>query len=356
MQILLQLIGTSLVLVSLVDIFLTVLHPRSESNLLSIPVARILWRCFCTLAEGSAKRHDRILSYAGPTIMVMLVGVWVLLLLVGFTLIVWPALGTAIQAEQGGTPTDFFTALYYAGFSLGTLGTGDLVPQVATYRLLIVLKSLLGFSVFTLVLSYVLSVYNALTSRNTFALSLHYRTADTADSAELLARLAAGNDTNSLQRDISDIAKELINLLELNNSYPLLLYFRYRQTYYALPRITYLAIDTASLIKSALDADQYRAVANSSGAAELWHGSLHLLQELDQSIAAKVQIAPQELDEMLWQEHYYRTLAILNKKGIKTTKTPELGAKSYLLMRQKWAPRLAKLVNYMAYQPSQIYG
>jgi hypothetical protein len=186
-------------------------------------------------------------------------------------------------------------------------------------------------------------------------LSLHHRTADTADSAELLARLAAGNDTNSLQRDIADIAKDLMNLLELNNSYPLLLYFRYRQTYYALPRITYLAIDTASLIKSALDADQYSSVANSSGIAGLWCGSLHLLQELDQAIEAKVRASPPELDQRLWQEHYYQALAILNKNGIKTTDTPELGVKSYLSMRQAWAPRLAKLVKYMAYNPSQIY-
>lgn len=131
--------------------------------MLSIPVAKVVWRLFRWLAQGPPKRRDRILSYAGPTIMVTLIGVWVLLLLLGFALIVWPGLGTGIQSEQGITPTDFATALYYAGFSLGTLGTGDLVPQTSPYRLLIVIKSLLGFSVITLVLSYVLSVGSQLT-------------------------------------------------------------------------------------------------------------------------------------------------------------------------------------------------
>lgn len=200
-----------------------------------------------------------------------------------------------------------------------------------------------------------LKVYNALTRRNTFALSLHHRTADTADSAVLLNRLAAGNDA-SLHQNISDIAKDLTNLLEFNNSYPLLLYFRYHQTYYALPRIVYLTIDTAILINSAIDAEQYGAVANSAGAAEIWCGSMHLVRELEQSIAVKVRPSPQEPDELLWQEHYYHALAILNKSGIKTTKTPESGAKSYLSMRQEWGPGLAKLTQYMDYQPSQIYS
>ncbi|TVQ07076.1 MAG: two pore domain potassium channel family protein [Leptolyngbya sp. DLM2.Bin27] len=355
MPVLLQLIGTGLVSIALADIFLTVLHPRSESNLLSIPVARMLWHVFRWLAQGSPKRHDRILSYGGPTIMVTLIGVWVLLMLIGFALIVWPGLGTGIQAEQGVTPTDFATALYYAGFALGTLGTGDLVPQTTPYRLLIVLKSLLGFSAFTLVLSYVLSVYQALTRRNTFALSLHHRTADTADSAVLLARLAAGNDA-SLHRDISDIAKDLMNLLEFNNSYPLLLYFRYRQTYYALPRIVYLAIDTASLINSALDAEQYGAVANSAGAAELWYGGMHLVRELDQSIASERRGLSPAPAELLWQEHYYQALEILRKNGVKTIDNPTSGAETYLSMRQKWAPCLAQLIKYMDYTPSQIHS
>ncbi|WP_035992471.1 potassium channel family protein [Leptolyngbya sp. KIOST-1] len=355
MAIFLQLAGTGLVLVSLVDIFLTVLHPRSESNLLSIPVAQVVWYLFRAGAQGPLKRRDRMLSYGGPTIIVTLIGVWVLLLLLGFALIVWPGLGGGIQAQQGETPTDFVTALYYTGFSLATLGTGDLVPQGATYRLLMILKSLLGFSVFTLVLSYVLSVYNALTCRNTFALSLHHRSADTANSANLLAHLAAGNDTRSLQQNTASIAQNLMQLLELNNSYPLLLYFRYRQTYYALPRVIYLAIDTATLVKTALDQDHYSSVIQAAGTAELWCGGLHLLEEVDQAIASNSGGLPKEPQEPLWREHYYRALETLKDCGIHTTQNPAGGANAYVSMRRKWAPQLHKLIRYMAYKPNHIF-
>jgi hypothetical protein len=220
MQILWQIIGILLVLIAVADIYLTVLHPRADSSLLSVPVARGIWQLFRSIAQGLTKRGDRFLSYGGPTIIVTIITVWILLLLLGFALIIWPALGTAIQAEQGETSTDFATAIYYAGFSLATLGTGDLTPQTTTYRLLMVLKSILGFAVFTLTLSYVTSVYSNLTSRNTFALSLHHRSANTADSIELLARLSEDDNVNTLHQDISKIAQNLIGLLESNHSYP----------------------------------------------------------------------------------------------------------------------------------------
>ncbi|NDJ16997.1 potassium channel family protein [Myxacorys almedinensis] len=354
MPVLLQIIGTVLVVIALADIYLTVLHPRAESSLLSIAVARGMWWLFCSATQGLPKRRDRFLSYAGSTIIVTLIGVWVVLLLLGFALIIWTGLGTAIQAEQGETPTDFATAIYYVGFSLATLGTGDLVPQTTVYRLLIVLKSILGFSVFTLTLSYFVSVYNNLTSRNTVALSLHHRTADTADSAELLARLAADNNITTLHQDISEIARNLTGLLESNNSYPVLLYFRYRQAYYALPRIAYLTMDTATLIRSALDQKQYRSVTESSGTAELWFGGIHLLEELCQTLLPKVRIQSQEPNEPRWREHYYQALERLRAEGIKTTNDPEAGADSYISMRHQWAPYLAKLMKYMVYEPRRV--
>lgn len=276
------------------------------------------------------------------------------MLLLGFALIVWVGLGTGIQAEQGETPTDFITALYYAGFSLSTLGIGDLAPQTASYRLLMVLKSMLGFSAVTLTISYTLAIYSNLTSRNAFALSLHHRTADTANSIELLARLAAANNTNNLNQDISEIARNVMQILESNNSYPVLFFFRYRQKYYALSRIAYLTLDVATLIKSTLDYEQYRSIIDSSSTAELWFSGNHLVKELCQTLLPKVRVLPQEMDESLWREHYYQALERLKTEGIVVVNDPEAGADLYISMRREWAPYLAKLLNYMAYEPGSI--
>lgn len=355
MNVLAQVVGVILILLALIDIYLTVLHPRVDSSLLSVPIARATWQLFrCVARTIVPKKRHQLLSYGGPTIVVVIVAAWVLLLILGFALISWTGLGTAIQASQGQTPTDFITALYYSSFSLTTLGTGDLVPQTSVHRLLVVLEAALGFSTFTLTITYILSVYSALTRRNTFALSLHHRTNNTADSAELLARLAAGNNLNNIQQDISNMARDLIYLLESQNTYSVLLYFRFRQTYYALPRIMYLSMDVVTLIKSALDAEKYRSVVESAAVTELWCGGLHLLEEVCNAVLPKTRSKMREQNEQLWREHYNRAIERMKVEGIKTALDPEAGASLYISMRHEWEPYLSKLLNYMEHDRREI--
>lgn len=270
--------GAGLVVLALIDIYFTVLYPRSHRGVLSAPLSRGMWRLFrlasrttsfsrdCfrsrrkytgtspkrgprtgrgfSLHEGYSLwkgfadaiasgipdgKGDRLLAHNGPTLLIAIVVVWVSLLISGFTLIAWPELGQAIQANQGPTPTDFATALYYSGYALTTLGTGDIVPKTGFYRLLMILETFIGLSSLTLTLTYFQSVYSALIRRNTFALSLQHRTAGTADSAELLARLEPREDSHGARQDLAAIAKDLLDILESDHTYPVLHYFRFQE-------------------------------------------------------------------------------------------------------------------------------
>lgn len=355
MNVLAQAAGVILILLALIDIYLTVLHPRIDSSLLSVPIARVTWQLFRYIARAILpKKRHQLISYGGSTIVVVVVATWILLLILGFALISWTGLGTAIQASQDQTPTDFITALYYSSFSLTTLGTGDLVPQTSTHRLLVVTEAALGFSTFTLTITYILSVYSALIRRNTFALSLHHRTNNTADPAELLARLAADNNLNNIQQDISNIARDLIYLLESQNTYSVLLYFRFRQTYYALPRIIYLSMDLVTLIKSALDTEKYRSVVESAAVTELWCGGLHLLEEVCNALLPKARSKMKEQSEQIWREHYDRAVERLKTEGIQTASDSKASAALYISLRHEWEPYLSKLMNYMEYDRREI--
>lgn len=78
---------------------------------------------------------------------------------------------------------------------------------------------------------------------------------NTADATEILARLGASSELNGVQQNISNMARDLINLLESQHSYPALLYFRFRQSYYALPRILLLTMDISVCILYLLEED-----------------------------------------------------------------------------------------------------
>jgi hypothetical protein len=341
MSLFVQIIGWGLIILAIADVYLTVLRPRASSGLLSIKISRAIWKLFRLTGRIVPFKKKQLLSHSG-------------LLLVGFALIVWQDLGSGIQASEGQTPTDFWTALYYSGFSLTTLGTGDIVPKTDNYRLLTILQAALGFSTFTLTITYILSIYSALIRRNTFALSLYHRADNMADSAEMLARLAADNNVNNVQQDISNIARDLMNLLETQNSYSVLVYFRFQQIYYALPRIAYLAMDTVTLIKTALDKEQYLCLINSSATAELWNGGLHLLREVSRTLVPKTNLDHRKKNEQAWRAKYYQALERLKAEGIKTTKDPEAGVNSYISLRHEWEPYLFNIMNYMEYEGSEI--
>ncbi|MEW6491671.1 MAG: potassium channel family protein [Cyanobacteriota bacterium] len=349
-----QIVGVILVILALIDIYLTVLHPRLGTSILSLPLSKGIWRLFRLAAQATPLKGKHLLTQAGPIVLVAIVVVWVSLLICGFALIVWPELGSAIQASQGETPKDFATALYYSSYALTTLGTGDIVPKTGTQRLLMVLQAALGFSIFTLTITYLLSVYSALTRRNTFALSLHHSTAGTADPMELLTRLGASGEFGNAQQDISNIARDLMNLLESQRSYPVLLYIRFVEIYYALPRLLLVSLDTATLIKSALNPEKYRSLVHSTALAQLWGGSLQLLTEVSRTFVPKGRPNINEQQEQAWRKQYYRAVEKLRAEGIETVADLEEGANSYICLRRQWQPNLVALTNYMAYEWSKV--
>src|SRR5207245_4737041 len=103
-----------------------------------------------------------ILAACGPAIVVVLFGCWMILLIAGSALIYWPRLGTSLQANSGPTPTGFVSAAYIAAGALTTSGVSDISPKTPFFRAFWSIESLIGISVLTLTLSFVVQIYNAL--------------------------------------------------------------------------------------------------------------------------------------------------------------------------------------------------
>jgi len=344
-----RVVGVVLALAVGEDIFYTVLFPGSGRGVLRVPLGRGVWRLFRLAARVTPRRRDRLLAYSGPVLVTVNVGVWVLLLAAGFAFIDWPALGSAIRASSGPTPRGFATALYYSAYALTTLGTGDIVAKTDLYRLLMVAEAALGFSTITLILTYFLSVYNALTRRDTFALSLQYRAAGTGDAAALLARLGPGGDFGGATQTVGDVAMSVLSVMTSHRAYPILRYFHFRHTYDALPRLLLVALDLATLIESALDADQYRTLVDSAAVAELRDGGLYVLNELATTFLPAGQPRHPSMPEQAWRARYDRAVTRLQAAGIATTPDYEAGVRRYVALRRAWDPRIAALVAYLVY-------
>jgi hypothetical protein len=178
-----QIGGAALMLLFLADIFLTVLYARAGTGVLAPLWNRGVWGFLHGIATLSGRHRGTVLSFAGPLIVVSLIGFWAIGLVVGAALVIRPELGTGIRPSSGSTPTDFVTSLLVAGNSLSIVGGGDYSPYTTGTRLLFLLNSLIGASVLSLVLSYLVQVYSALRERNALALAVDLMTDGTGDAA-----------------------------------------------------------------------------------------------------------------------------------------------------------------------------
>lgn len=181
MDLILPVLGALLILVTLREVFHMLFHPSGQGGL-TIGVFRGVW-------AATGKLGDRARMLAGPVAMVLVIALWIAALIVGFSLIYWPSMPDSFLYASGLEPQaedDYIDALYYSWVTQATLGYGTITPEQGIFRILAPLQATLGFALFTLFVTWVLSVYPALHRQRSAASSIHalrlaHERADSAD-------------------------------------------------------------------------------------------------------------------------------------------------------------------------------
>ena len=345
MDLLIQTVGAAIVIVALLDVFFTILFPASGHGPVRNLLGWAVWRFFRRIgATMTGQRRRSFLSYSGPILFTVTFTAWFMLLVVGWAMIYVPGVGTAITASSGGTDPRWATALYYSGFNLTTLGVGNVAANTALYRLLTVAEAAIGVAFFGMVVTYFLSVYSELTSRNAFAQGLHHLTGQTGCAAELLARLADGQDLAETRQHLSSKAEFLRRIYQTHRFYPVLRYFHYREAYYELPRILLIALDTATLVRCGLDDQRYARPRHAPAIDDLFEAAMCLMHELLGDLPRQ---EPRSAEAEVWQRHYRDALARLSESGVAVRADADAGAEEYLLLRARWDEPLRRLADLM---------
>lgn len=344
--------GTLLMAVVLADVFLTVLYARAGTGIISDRLARVVWLTLRKVA--SARRNARVLSFCGPFIVVGLLLTWSFLLALGAALIVHPLLGTTVTNSNGGTPTDFVTALYVAGSSLSIVGGSNFGPQSAGAKLLFLLNSVIGTSVISLTITYLMQIYGALRSRNSLCLKIHALSGETGDAAELLAHLFANNQLSAGYNNLSTLAAEATEAKEAHHFYRILFYFRFPEPYYAVSRSSLVALDAVALIRSAL-AGEADWLKQSGAVTQLSSSTLLLLSTLnDVFLREEASAQAADADHGAWRIRFENARHRLRQAGIGVTDDHEGSLQCYVEQRASWDHLIRLLGSSMAYRPAEI--
>jgi hypothetical protein len=344
-------LGVALIALVLLDVFLTVLYARVGSGILSHPLACLIWRAFRLIAKPFTRHRDYILSLCGPAIIVIVIGVWFLMLMLGSAMVIHPALGSGVTATVGVTPTDFSTAMYVTGDAMTTVGMSDMAPRTRFFRLFYTFTSFLGLSIITLTITYLLEIYNALQERNTLSLKLHFASGETADAAELLAGIGPEGNFDRGYAHLAEMGAEVTAFKESHHFYSVLVYFRFSEPHYALARLALVTLDTVTLIKSALDDRRYAWLKESAAVMQLWSASMHLMTLLAVTFLPgglpdpPNDPAPEMLDR--WRRRYAAAVRRLRQAGIETMPDEQAGAEVYCSLRARWDRYIRTFADHM---------
>ncbi|MBA2426794.1 MAG: hypothetical protein H0V60_06905 [Actinobacteria bacterium] len=206
--------GLLLVLVTYGSVVRTLIVPRGVSARLSTAVAKALHKVFLLIVKrlDDYEDKDRVLIFQAPLSILVILIVWIVMFVVGFSLMLWPFVDSLSQAvvEAGSSM-----------FTLGFASTSGLDPAVIYF-----LAAFSGLIVVALQIAYLPSLYSAFNRRETLVTMLQSRAGAPAWGPELLARHQLVGIVDNLRDLYAEWERWSADVAESHTNYPALIWFR----------------------------------------------------------------------------------------------------------------------------------
>jgi hypothetical protein len=258
--------GLVLLLLLVIDVHSTVFIPRGQPGLLSRRFYRGSWIAWKRISEHLPESWRRVfLAQLGPILVPLTVIIWGALLIISFSLLYAPWVSEfEISPAESGPMPDWALAFYYSGYSAVTLGVGDVVPNGTVPRLMAVVEAATGLTLFTVSITYLLSVYNA---RNesaglSVAISRFVGRSEGDDPVSLLIGVARSSAAEGIGDWLGQVAFELATLVELRGQFPLLHFFHEPNDDRAVPIALSELMELITLCRAMLDPEKYPALTD----------------------------------------------------------------------------------------------
>ena len=214
------LLGIALILLALRDIFEVLFHPLGRGN-----IARRVVIGITALARRLPGGSGTFGLLAGPVSYAAVVATWAALLAVGWALVFMPQLPQGFTFDPGldpATHSGFLDALYVSLVNLTSLGYGDISPASAAMRLLGPVETMFGLGLLTASISWLISIYGAISRRDSLAHEVHLA----KEAEERLGEKLADADPGLLETMLASFAEQLIRARRDVIHFPITHYFR----------------------------------------------------------------------------------------------------------------------------------
>ena len=208
-------VGAALLLTTASSVVKTLLIPRASYSAIGSGLGRLIRGLFrkITARVEDLRQRERILAVIGPAWLISLLATWLVFLLLGFGLVLWPL-------KHGGFPA----ALQEAGSSIFTLGF--IRPSGPAPSAIVFLAGASGLALVALMIAYLPVLYAAFNRREIQVTTLEALAGAPAWGPELLARQALIGDVAYLPKVYDRWADWAADISESHTNYRALIYFR----------------------------------------------------------------------------------------------------------------------------------
>ena len=240
-EVLLATAGVILIVLANYDALATTIALGSGARPLSARLASGLRRIL--------RRFPPLMPAGGPLVTLTIVSVWIVLLWTGYS-VLFSAADDAVVSASTNVPASGISRVYFAGFTLFTLGTGDYRPTVGVWQIVTVLGALNGLFVVTLSITFLVPVVSAVVERRQHA-GVVNALGETAE--DVLVATWDGNGFPLLEQQLPSVAQQVMLTAQRHLAYPVLHDFRSREPYVASARTLALLDDVLTLIHRGVD-------------------------------------------------------------------------------------------------------
>ena len=244
MLIIMTLVGIGLISLVLLDAFETVVLPRRVTRQLRLSrlLFQFIWRPWVAIARRN-HRPQSFLAFFGPLSLIMMLGIWAIMLVIGFAL-----LHQVAEADLTGSIWHY---LYFSGTTFFTLG--DISPSTPLDRIVTIAESAMGFSFLAVIIGYLPVFYQAFSQRERQITLLDARAGSPPSAVEFLRRHCQHGKPANLEQFFIDWEHWAAELLESHLSYPTLGLFRSQHDNESWLAALTMVLDVSALIIATFD-------------------------------------------------------------------------------------------------------
>lgn len=191
--------------------------------------------------RASYARRDRVLAFYAPAALLALLIAWLVLILLGYTAMLW--------SLEGHT---FVSAITLSGSAIFTLGFAH--PPSFPDTLLVLSEAALGLAELALLIGYLPTIYNAFARRERLVTKLEVRAGTPPSGVTVLVRFFVLGRADSLADEMWDQWEDwFADVEESHTSQPSLPFFRSPQPDHNWVTAAGTVLDAAALRASAVD-------------------------------------------------------------------------------------------------------